>query len=184
MRVAVPRRARLRRRRATWYPVGNAISRRDGRTLGLEAFGEAPFVGDLKFVPQALLDTWSDLGKIELDGTLLRIRAENVAFQLTSAVRFVALLEGEDTHQLLRKVKPEAFVREIGGEVVTDSCLVGETAYQVEPGFLAEGEALAAAQKSKATRKSAPAPRPAAPPVGPAQEDEDLLTRFLVESLK
>lgn len=102
-----------------------------------------------------MLDLWADLGKIELEGTTLRIPAEKVTFQLTPAVRFLSLLEGQDTNKLLQKVKPESFVREIGGEVVTDSCLVGETAYQVQPGFLAEGEALAAAQASKATRKPA-----------------------------
>lgn len=118
-------------------------------------------MGDLKFVPQSMLDTWADLGKIELEGTTLRLPAESISFTLTPAVRFLSLIEGEDSHKLLAKVKPESFVREIGGEVVTDSCLVGETAYQVQPGFLAEGEALAAAQASKATRKPVPkAPLP------------------------
>lgn len=129
-------------------------------------------MGDLKFVPQSMLDVWADLGKIELEGETLRIPAENVTFQLTPAVRFLSLLEGQDTHKLLQKVKAESYVREIGGEVVTDSCLVGETAYQVQPGFLAEGEALAAAQASKATRKlqakpGAPAPAAGAPSIPP-----------------
>jgi hypothetical protein len=180
-------------------------------------------VGDLKFVPQSMLDVWTDLGKIELQGTTLRIPLENVAFALTPAVRFISLLEGEDAHKLLQKVKTEAYVREIGGEVVTDSCLVGETAYQVQPGFLAEGEALQAAQGAKATKKLAPkaavaaektpAPlievtppvRPAGPPIAvrppsplmrvpepvaskpgqpPTKDEADLLTQFLVESLK
>ncbi len=113
-------------------------------------------MGDLKFVPQSMLDTWADLGKIELDGNTLRIPSESVTFSLTPAVRFVSLIEGEDQHKLLTKVKPEAYVREIGGQVVTDSCLVGDTAYQVQPGFLAEGAALAAAQTAKATRKPVP----------------------------
>lgn len=170
-------------------------------------------MGDLKFMPQSVLDVWTDLGKIELTGTTLRIPAENVTFQLTPAVRFTELLEGQDTHRLLQKVKAESYVREIGGEVLTDSCIVGETAYQVQPGFLAEGEVLAAAQKSKATKQLAPKPvaatfppagRPAdpltqpgraatpqvgaAPAIQPAMsgaksDDADLLTRFLLESL-
>jgi hypothetical protein len=156
-------------------------------------------VRELKFVPQSMLDTWADLGKIELAGTTLRIPLESVAFALTPAIRFLSLLEGEDTHTLLAKVKTETFVKDIGGEVMTDSCLVGETAYQVQPGFLAEAEALAAAQTAKATRKPVPvapkagavpvaAPRPAAakpavvPDAGKTDETE-LLTRFLLESL-
>lgn len=133
---------------------------------------------DLKFVPQSMLDLWADLGKIELDGNSLTIAAEQVTFQLTPAVRFVELLEGDDANGLLAKVKSTAFVKEIGGEVMDDSCIVDDTAYTVQPGFLAETEALAAAKKSKATRPSAP------PPVrGSKSEDAQLLTEFLLESL-
>ena len=113
-------------------------------------------MGDLKFVPQSMLDIWADLGKIELDGATLRIPSESASFVLTPAVRFVSLLEGEDSHKLLAKVKTDAYVKEIGGEVMTDSCLVGDTAYQVQAGFLAQSEALAAAQTAKATRPLAP----------------------------
>jgi hypothetical protein len=129
----------------------------------VRAFGRgARTVGDLKFMPQSVLDTWADLGKIELEGTTLRIPSESISFTLTPAVRFMSLIEGEDQHKLLAKVKAESYVKEIGGEVVTDSCLIGETAYQVQPGFLAEGEALEAAKASKATKKAAPK----APPAG------------------
>jgi hypothetical protein len=140
-----------------------------------------------------MLDTWTDLGKIELVGNTLRIPSEGITFSLTSAIRFLSLLEGEDTHKLVAKVKPEAFVRGIGGEVMTDSCLVGETAYQVQPGFLAEAEALAAAQTAKATKKLAPKPAPAAAPVraappaappAPKSDEADVLTQFLLESLE
>ena len=109
-------------------------------------------MSDLKFVPQSMLDIWAELGKIELDGATLRIPSESISFTLTPAVRFVSLIEGEDAHKLLAKVKTDAYVREIGGEVMTDSCLVGDTAYQVQAGYLAQGEALAAAQTAKATR--------------------------------
>lgn len=133
---------------------------------------------DLKFVPQSMLDLWADLGKIELEGNNLTIGAEQVTFQLTPAVRFIELLEGEDTNKLVAKVKSTAFVKEIGGEVMDDSCIVADTAYTVQPGFLAETEALDAAKKSKATRKSAP------PPVREKKsEDAELLTEFLLESL-
>ena len=155
-------------------------------------------MGDLKFVPQSMLDLWADLGKIELDGNNLSLPAEKITFQLTPAVRFVKLLEGEDTQKLVAKVKAETFVREIGGEVMDDSCIVGETAYEVQPGFLAETEALAAAQKSRATKKppvrpapaqAAPPPSPpvppqlAATPARPKTDDAALLTQCLLESL-
>lgn len=135
-------------------------------------------VRDLKFVPQSMLDVWAELGKIELDGNNLTISEENVTFQLTPAVRFVSLLEGEDTQKLLAKVKARSIVKDLGGEVMDDSCIVGDTAYVVQPGFLAETEALAAAQKSPARRK------PEAPPdAAPKVDDTELLTQFLLDSL-
>lgn len=164
-------------------------------------------MGDLKFVPQSMLDVWADLGKIELEGTTLKIPAEAAEFQLTPALRFVALLEGDDVHKLLAKVKTTAFVKGLGGEALDDSCLVDDTAYQVQPGFLAETHALAAAQTAKATRKPtrpppvaqkpATAPSPASIPVpatasspahapssdDDAQKDADLLSRFLLQHL-
>lgn len=139
-------------------------------------------MGDLKFVPQSMLDVWADLGKIELTGTTLRIPSESISFTLTPAIRFLSLIEGQDTHKLLAKVKSETFVKEIGGEVMTDSCLIGDTAYQVQPGFLAEGEALAAAQASRATKK--PAPRPASKPVqSSAVTDVDGQPPFRMEGI-
>lgn len=150
---------------------------------------------DLKFVPQALLDAWAERGKVQLVGNTLRIPSEGVEFALSPAVRFLALLEGEDRHGLMCKVKSASHLREIGGEVMDDSCLVGDTAYQVEPGFLAEGVALATARAARETRTlaidtgaAAPAPTGvSAPEEGTsvdAKEETDLLTRFLLESLE
>lgn len=121
-------------------------------------------MGDLKFVPQSMLDLWADLGKIELEGTTLVIPAESVEFELTPAIRFVSVLEGEDQHKLLAKVKTTTFVKELGGEVLDDSCLVNDTAYQVQPGFLAESQALAAAQTARATRARSRPPTPRSAP--------------------
>ncbi len=97
-------------------------------------------MGSLKFIPQTLLDSWSDEGKVEVDGPLMQIPSENASFTLIPAVHFVAVLEGEDSQKLVAKVKTEAYVREIGGEVVTTSCLLGDTAYEVQPGYLAEND--------------------------------------------
>lgn len=170
-------------------------------------------MGDLKFVPQSMLDVWADLGKIELEGTTLKIPAEGAEFELTPALRFVTLLEGDDLHKLVAKVKTTAFVKELGGETLDDSCLVGDTAYQVQPGFLAETHALAAAQVAKATRKLTRPQSPTQPPAAPVpatiqsprspgsseapaspqpstddpaqdpQKDADLLSRFLLQHL-
>lgn len=95
-------------------------------------------MNSLKFLSQPTLDAWAESGQVSLDGPTLQLADEGVSFSLIPAVHFVALLEGEDAHKLVARVKTEAYLREISAEVVTNSCLIGETAYEVEPGFLAE----------------------------------------------
>lgn len=92
----------------------------------------------LKFLSQQTLDAWAEGGQVSLDGPTLQLLDEGVSVSLIPAVHFLSLLEGEDAHKLVARVKTEAYLREIGGEVVTNSCLIGETAYEVEPGFLVE----------------------------------------------
>jgi len=136
-------------------------------------------LGDLKFVPQSKLDSWADLGKITLTGSTLCILDEDLSLTLTPAVRFLSLLEGQDSNGLIGKVKAETYVRDIGGEVVTDSCLVGDTAYQVEPGFLAEPEGAGGKGGGVDSRKGGAAPGKAG-----SSGKTAALTRFLLESLE
>jgi hypothetical protein len=124
-------------------------------------------VGDLLFVPQSILDAWSDQGKIELDGTTLMLPSEKRSFQLTPAVRFIKLEVGdEDPHKLLKKVKTADALKELGAEHMDRSVILGDVAYEVEPGFLADAAALKSAAAARATR--APGARPAAPAPAPA----------------
>ena len=124
----------------------------------------------LLFVSQAMLDSWAAQGKIDFVGnvmTLLAGAGRGRSYALEPAVRFLAVVAGaEDPHQLLRKVKPLAAVRELGGEAVDASVVLGDVAYDVEPGFLAEASALQAAVA--AARAPAAPPAPPAPAPDPA----------------
>ncbi len=167
----------------------------------------------LLFVSQAMIDSWADQGRIDFVGnvmTLLAGEGRDRSYALEPAVRFLALLGADaDPHQLLKKVKSLAQLRDLGAEVIDASVVLGDVAYEVEPGFLAEMSALqaAASVKARPTRPAAPpsdipvAPRvapapppPAAPPAArpgaplPAslearrKEAEDL-ARFLLDKL-
>lgn len=146
--------------------------------------------GGLLFVSQALLDAWAGQGRIDLDGgsiALLGGQARGRRYALEPAVRFLRVAGGgDDALGLVARVKTLVQVREIGGEAMADSVVVGEVAYQVEPGFLAEAAAVEAASRA------APAAAPATPPGGARPLPRDLedrrreaeaLARFLLDNL-
>ena len=132
----------------------------------------------LLFVSQAMLDAWAGQGKIDFVGnvmTLLTGEGRGRHYALEPAVRFLKVLGAEkDPNALLTKVKPVSQLREMGAEQVERSVVLGDLAYEVEPGFLAEVSALqaaAAAQRNPAFRADLAQARAAAglpPPRGSA----------------
>jgi hypothetical protein len=157
----------------------------------------------LLFVSQAVLESWAGQGKIDFAGnvmTLLAGEGKGRSYALDPAVRFLKLLGADaDPHALLHKVKSAVQLREMGAEHVDASVVLGDVAYEVEPGFLAEVSALqAAATASPRAGGAATAPRaaPPAPPAGPPQaaaplpreleekrKAADALARFLLDHL-
>jgi hypothetical protein len=149
-------------------------------------------MGGLLFVSQAMLDGWAEQGKIGLDGiviTLLAGEGKGRSYALEPAVRFLKVLGADtDPHALLHKVKTSAQLRTLRAEAVGDSCIVGDTAYEVVPGFLAEAAALQAAAAAPAERASARAPGearrvPPAPELEQKRKEAEALARFLLENL-
>jgi hypothetical protein len=169
-------------------------------------------MGGLLFVSQAMLDSWAEQGKIDFVGnvmTLLAGEGKGRSYALEPAVRFMKVLGDEkDPHALVHKVKSVAQLREMGAEPAEDSCILGDTAYEVQPGFLAETSALQAVATAQATRAPAspppaagvPAGAPPAPPSGEARsrplgatplpkeleekrKEAEALARFLLENL-
>ncbi len=159
----------------------------------------------LLFVSQAMLDSWAGQGKIDFVGnvmTLLAGEGKGRSYALEPAVRFMKVLGADaDPNGLVQKVKSVAQLREIGAEPVGDSCILGDMAYEVQQGFLAEAAALkAAATAQPAVRDGEKAP--AAPagggaaarsiPLGTAplpkeleekRKEAEALARFLLENL-
>ncbi len=126
-------------------------------------------MGRLLFVSQAMLESWAGQGKIDFVGdvmTLLAGGGKGRSYALDPAVRFLKVLGHDaDPNGLLHKVKTVAQLKEMGAEPVDDSCILGDVAYEVEPGVLAEASALAAAATAQpavpaVARPAAQAPAP------------------------
>jgi hypothetical protein len=102
------------------------------------------------FFSQEALDRWLEAGHVNLDGEVLGLPS-GARFRLTGGVVFNAeVASGDDALGLCGKAKTAEEVRALNGELVTGSVLIGDHAYEVTDGFLAElldaaqgGEALA-----------------------------------------
>jgi hypothetical protein len=148
----------------------------------------------LLFVSQTMLDSWTEQGKIDFVGnvmTLLSGEGKGRSYALDPAVKFLKV-EGDepDAHQLIRKVKSDTQLREMGADHVDASVIYKDVAYQVEPGFLAEVSVLQAAAAAQAQpRAVAPgAQQPGAQAAMPRdlearRQEAEALAKFLLETL-
>ncbi|MGE5047745.1 MAG: hypothetical protein ACM3PC_04195 [Deltaproteobacteria bacterium] len=152
-------------------------------------------MADHLFVPQSVLDRWSEQGRIQVEGNVLIILGEQKSFALTTAVRFMKMAAGDDRAGLLAKVKTTDALKQMGAEHYMDSVILGESAYQVQQGFLADANALrrAAASQPPAPRTPVPPAQKAAGGANPApatskegekkESEQDTLAQFLLDDL-
>jgi hypothetical protein len=122
----------------------------------------------LLFVSQSMLDAWAGQGRIDFVGsvmTLLGGDGKGRSYALDPAVRFLRVVGADaDPNALLHKVKSATQLRELGAEHLDSSVILGDLAYEVDPGFLAEAAALQAAAAAPTLSAPAPAPVPAREP--------------------
>jgi hypothetical protein len=89
------------------------------------------------FFPQAALDQWIVDGSVELESGVLTILAEGRRYRLAEAVRVLREVSGGgDSQELVGRVKARMYLEQLGAEIVETSMLLGEAAYDVEPGWL------------------------------------------------
>lgn len=140
------------------------------------------------FVSQELLDQWAGQGKIELSENRLKILAENREFQLHAGARFLSLAAGSDASRLVGKVKSEEQLAELGAELYMSSVLLGEDAYDVQPGFIADVTDEPASPRASPSA-SRPTPTPGTrrsgiiPAAAKADDEKAALAKFLLENL-
>jgi hypothetical protein len=93
---------------------------------------------------------------------------------------------GNDTAKLLGKVKTLDALKQMGAEHYMQSVILGESAYKVQQGFLAETNALRRAVGVKAPAAGQPVAKKGAAQKQHATEagEQDLLAQFLLENLQ
>jgi hypothetical protein len=87
-----------------------------------------------EWVDQANLDE-----VIQLQADTMVVRADGKSYRLTQAARFLRVDGGEgDPNQLVGRVKSTAQLQAMGAEAMAESVILGDTAYGVQPGYIAE----------------------------------------------
>jgi hypothetical protein len=127
------------------------------------------------FFPQAALDQWISEGKVDLSGDELTIKPDARRYRILEAARVLVECTGlPDANELVGKVKTRMFLSELGAEILETSMVLGENAYDIVPGFV--GAPVGTFSEHMMAAVSAGTSPPAA-------SDEDLLAKFLLESL-
>ncbi|MBI2377176.1 MAG: hypothetical protein HYV07_24460 [Deltaproteobacteria bacterium] len=92
---------------------------------------------DRMFVPQMTLELWVDSGRADFSGDSLAIPAWQKTYDLQPAVRILSLVEGGSSSMAVGKVVLESRIQELGGEVLGESVVFGDRAYEIRQGHLA-----------------------------------------------
>jgi hypothetical protein len=135
------------------------------------------------FFPQAALDQWINDGKVDLAGDELTIKPEARRYRILEAARVVREVTGlADANELVGKVKTREHLSGLGAELLENSMVLGDNAYDVITGFLGAPvgtleEHLAGPARAEA-RGGPGGPRGAVP-----TSDEELLGKFLLGNL-
>jgi hypothetical protein len=132
------------------------------------------------FFPEAALNQWIVDEVVDVQNGELTILGEGRRYRLAEAVRVIREVSGAlDGHNLVGRVKARAGLDRLGAEIVETSMLVGDTAYDVEPGWVGTPIGTFAQHEASDARKKARAGRAGPQP----RTDEELLVRFLAGGL-
>lgn len=107
------------------------------------------------FVSQRRVQQWTEEGRVAIDGNQMSLPELGRTFKLTEAF-FVqrAVSEDGDQFKLAGRVKTRTQIATLGGEVFLNSLIIGDTAYEGDPGFI--GEPAAAMPRSGRNASSRP----------------------------
>ncbi len=89
------------------------------------------------FIPHTMLDRLADAERIDLDGDELLVIPEGCRYRVVEAVHILAeVITGEDPQQLCGRVYPRQHLTdEIGGDLLGDSMLIEDSAFDVITGL-------------------------------------------------
>ncbi len=101
------------------------------------------------FISQARIDQLTAEQRVTLDGDHLDIPALGARFQLRPAILFLKVVSDDsDSQSLVGRVKTDEQLKAMGADVMSNSVIVGETAYECEQGFV--GEVIASSGQAPA----------------------------------
>ena len=104
------------------------------------------------FVSQKRVQVWTEEGRVQIDGNQMTMPEMGRMFRLTEAFYVEkAVSEGGDTLGLKGRVKTRNQIAQLGGEVFLNSLVIGEVAYEGDPGFVGEPMPRSAKQSSSRT---------------------------------
>lgn len=90
------------------------------------------------FLSQTTIDRWVATDRVDLQGEYITLQPMGVRLRLASAALFTGASGGSfDVHGLVGKVKDQQAIDAMGGEAYMSSVVIGDAAYDVEPGFVA-----------------------------------------------
>lgn len=92
------------------------------------------------FISQERLDAWSSEERVKIEADVMVLSRDGRAFRLRPALRFIRVAgqDGADPNQLIGRVKLLDEVERLGGEQFMESVILGDTAYDVQSGFVGE----------------------------------------------
>lgn len=126
------------------------------------------------FFPDEALDAWLAAGKAELAAGYLTTKPEGHRYRVVEAVRVLGeVTGGADGHELVGKVKPLVYVRELGAEVLGASMVLDDNAYDIVTGWVAVPEVEKPAQRAEPLDKRSAA----------HQAEAEALAQFLARNL-
>ena len=89
------------------------------------------------FFPQAAIDEWVASDRVDVHGDELTIKGVQRRYRAVEALRVVREVTGTpDSNELVGTVKSRAFLSELGAEILNNSMILGDNAYDVVPGFV------------------------------------------------
>lgn len=103
----------------------------------LDAYHRVPMAR--LFISQERLDAWTVESRVRLESDVMTLADDGRSFRIVPAVRFLSVAgDAADPNNLLNTVQDEAALAQMGADQYMNSVIVGETAYDVQAGFLGE----------------------------------------------
>ena len=90
------------------------------------------------YVPQDYVDRPDIAGEVVLDPQGIVLNHGGKRYRLSPGVLFLKVVAGEDVEALIGRVKSAEALQAMGAEHYETSVVWGDTAYEVQPGFLGE----------------------------------------------